>query len=125
MEVVVEPGPIMTPMLNLIRNSQSKWLAENPTSEYFGGLSAGLEESKQWVTRVMDVAFATQERNVDKMRWIAVSPRTVAEVIAVALGSPNPLPRYVVATPLFFTMFQLVMLLPDRWVDWVMGWMTN
>lgn len=72
-----------------------------------------------------NLAYATQERNADKLGWVAISPRAVAEVIAHALGNPTPRTRYVVATPLFHVIFRLLLILPDHWADFVMGLMTS
>jgi len=104
--VVIEPGPILTPMLGDIRRSQSKWIDDNPTSEYYSLLSA---------------AHASQEQNASLMHWVAVSPERVAEVIARALGSAKPRPRYVVATSAFMIVFRVLMVLPDEWADVCMG----
>lgn len=100
--VLIEPGPIFTPMLEGLRCSQAQWLKENSISEFHALLSK---------------AFEVQERNTSMMHFVAIKPEKVAEVIAVAIGSVRPRSRYLVATPAFKIFFWLLIILPDRWAD--------
>jgi NAD(P)-dependent dehydrogenase (short-subunit alcohol dehydrogenase family) len=101
--VLIEPGPIMTPMVKDIQLKQKQWLEENPSSEFHSVL--------------LSQAQADQKQSPLIWHWLAVTPEKVAETIVCALGSSTPCPRYVVATPAFLIVFRLLMLLPDRWAD--------
>lgn len=110
--VLVEPGPVHTPMAAAHIGNAVAWTEEHSNSPW----QPAMQQSAQ-------KGLALLESDLVKYlfrSFFAYSSEQVAEVIVNAAGSSNPQPRYLCCKLPMMLLFYSVQMLPTSWGDAVM-----